>query len=240
MARRDRWRRLIVGSLAAFLVLILIAPLTTGLITGDDPPAASTTTPPFTIPWVPVPHEGASISGPTPCPPTDGSADRITQFDEAPPVCIDAGAIYELTFDTSLGSITVPVDPAVHAAAANLAAVFGWYHTYEGTPVQVFSNGFVGIGGLGDAGFTLPAFATDPFDERFEPGAVLAIGLDGQLNGALMIVLDETGAGVLRENGVNHVRVGTMDDLEAARAIHDTAPDQELLLIDAVTVTEVS
>src|SRR5688572_5413942 len=36
-----------------------------------------------------LPGEGASVTGDTPCPAADGSAERTTSFEKAPPMCID-------------------------------------------------------------------------------------------------------------------------------------------------------
>src|SRR5687767_9996477 len=58
--------------------------------TGDD-----TTT---TVPGAPVdivlPGAGAAITGDTPCPAADGSAERTTSFEKAPPTCIDPAKSY--------------------------------------------------------------------------------------------------------------------------------------------------
>ncbi|MDW3220193.1 MAG: hypothetical protein R8F63_16395 [Acidimicrobiales bacterium] len=246
-ARRARRRQLILGGVIGFLVLALIAPLAFGLfLANDDEPAieipTTTTLAPLDFDWMPSSRAGVELTGPTPCPPTDGSAERTTGFEEAPTTCIGEGAAFELAFTTDGTSLTVPVDAAINPDAANLAAVFGWYHAYEETPIQAFSTGLIGIGGQGDAGFLIdPVPSGLPVEERFEPGAVLATTYDGGLNGALMVVVDETGQAVLEQIGADFVRVGTIDDLDdvnAAFAALSTAEVGELFLVDSVTVTE--
>lgn len=244
-AKRERRRRLVVGGIVGFLALALIAPLTAGLIVAndDDPePVDVPTTTTLDLDWMPVALEGEVMTGPTPCPPTDGSAARTTRFAEAPSVCIDPAGVYELTFESTTATVTLPVDASIDADAANLAAVLGWYHAYEATPIQAFSTGLIAVGGLGDAGFLVdPTPSPVPLEERFEPGAVLATTYQGGLNGALMVVVDETGQAVLEQVGFDAVRVGTVDDLEALTDAYDAlnaAAATEPVLVDSVTVTE--
>lgn len=245
-ARRERRRQLVVGGVIGFLALALIAPLTAGLfLAGDDDPQPieipTTTT--LDVDWIPSSRAGVELTGPTPCPPTDGSAERTTRFAEAPPTCIAAGAVHELTFESGAVSLTVPVDATINAEAANLATVLGWYRAFEETPIQAFSTGLIGIGGPGDAGFLIDPVPSEIADEdRFAPGAVLATTtIEGGLNGALMIVVDETGQSVLEQVGADFVRVGTIDDLDPVVAAFETLSATEvgdLSLVDAVTVTE--
>lgn len=243
VAKRERRRQLVVGAVVAFLALALIAPLTAGLIAGsDDEPEAievpTTTT--IDLDWMPTSRQGAVLTGSTPCPSTDGSAERTTRFAEAPPVCIETDGVYELTFGSAAGSLTVPVDASVDLDAANLAAVLGWYHAYEETPIQAFATGLIGIGGIGDAGFLVdPTPSPIPLEERFVPGSVLATTYDGGLNGALMVVVDETGQDVLEQVGFDAVRVGTIDDIESLLDTYDALDEAgatELVLVDSVTV----
>ncbi len=239
-AKAERRKRLLVGGVVGFLALALIAPLTAGLLVSDDEPepVVDPTTTFDGIPWASGSYEGAEISGPTPCPATDGTAERTTEFAEAPPTCIDPGATYDLTFDTSAGSFTVPIDSTVNAEVANLAAVMGWYKSYEQTPVTAASGGLLWIGSPGDAGFTLPIPPpTDPIDELYPVGSVLAIpGLDGGITGALMVVLDDDG-GLLLRSDPRYIPVGTIDDLTDLQVVYDSPASDELLLIDKVTVT---
>src|SRR4051794_40041669 len=59
---------------------------------------------------VPAPPEGKTISGETPCPAADGSAERTTKFEKAPPMCIDPAKTYKATFDTNKGVVKVTLD----------------------------------------------------------------------------------------------------------------------------------
>ena len=50
-----------------------------------------------------LPGAGAAITGETPCPPADGSAERTTSFEQAPPMCIDPAKTYTATLDDHRG-----------------------------------------------------------------------------------------------------------------------------------------
>ena len=67
----------------------------------------------------PVPA-GASLTGETPCPATDGSQERTTSFEQPPELCIDPNIDYEVQLTTALGDVVVLVDPMLDEEAANL------------------------------------------------------------------------------------------------------------------------
>lgn len=241
-AKAERRKRLLVGGVVGFLALALIAPLTAGLIANDDPepPIVTTTTAPLQLPWAAGEQAGASITGPTPCPATDGTEVRTTEFGEAPSLCIEAGGIYELTFDTAVGSFVVPLDSNISEEVTNLAAVLAWYRAYEQTPVISATGGLLWIGSPGDAGFTVDAPLPDqPVAERYPIGTVVAIpSITSGVNGALMVVLDEPGS-LLLQSDPRYVPVGTIDDLSAHQAVYDTPESDSTLVVDSVTVEQV-
>lgn len=84
---------------------------TTTTVAGDTTStvAGETTTTSATVPTATT-APGASITGDTPCPATDGSAARTITFENAPPMCIDATKTYTATFDTTEGKIVVELD----------------------------------------------------------------------------------------------------------------------------------
>jgi len=71
------------------------------IFTGDKPgDSASTSTSTTTPSPVILPGAGASITGETPCPAADGSAERTTSFENPPPMCIDPAKSYTATLVT--------------------------------------------------------------------------------------------------------------------------------------------
>ncbi len=245
--RKARRQKLIVGGLA----LALVAPLTAGLIgvtiggnatstTNPPPTFAPTTLPePVELPWVAPEFAGATISGPTPCPAGDSTTERATEFEQAPPMCIDPGTTFELTFDTPDGAFSVPVDSSLDLEVANLAVVLARYRSYEKTPVTAVGSGLLTIGSLGDAGFTIPADPPDePVDELYPVGSVVALAdVDETVSGSLSVVLDEVGQALLQATA-RHVVVGMIDDLSEIRDIYAVREEDGSVLIDSVTVTE--
>lgn len=241
-AKADRRRRLIVGGVVGFLALALIAPLTAGLIASNDPGEAPvTTTTALDLPWASGEQVGATITGPTPCPVTDGSEIRTTEFAEAPPSCIEPGAVYNLTFDTEVGSFTLPIDSGVSEEVANLAAVLAWYGAYEQTPVISATGGLLWVGSPGDAGFTVDAaIPTDPVGDLYPIGSVVAVpSVTEGVNGALMVVLDEPGR-LLLQGDPRYVPVGMIDDLTTHQAVYDTPESDSTLVVDSVTVEQIN
>lgn len=96
---------------------------------------------------VSVPEPGGTIDGDTECPPTDGSADRITKFSAAPPMCIDTGTAYSAKFTTTQGEITVALDAEAAPETVNNFVVLARYRYYEGVPFHRIIPGFVIQGG---------------------------------------------------------------------------------------------
>ena len=114
--RRDRRRRLGVSAFILVLALALIAPLAAGLFASldDDSSTIDTSTPvelDATPPSLVDPgFEGASLTGPTPCPATDGTQQRVTSFEAAPVGCIDPVASYTVDLATIAGSVAIDLD----------------------------------------------------------------------------------------------------------------------------------
>lgn len=123
------------------------------------------------------PPDGFAISGPTECPAADGSSPRVTSFSEAPPVCIEAGVVYQAVVETTAGSFTVELDPSSAPVAVNNFVVLARYHFYDGTAFHGIIPGFVALGGdatgepvgNGDPGYLL---AEEPPPGPYGVGAV--------------------------------------------------------------------
>ena len=86
-----------------------------------------------TVAVVEPPGPGGSIEGETPCPATDGSSDRVTEFTQPPPMCIDPALTYTATFVTNLGVVEVVLDTESTPVTANNFIVLALYHYYDET-----------------------------------------------------------------------------------------------------------
>ena len=240
-ARQMRRRQLLVGGVVGFLALALIAPLTAGLLLSDSDVTTEietlpTTTDPPTL--VDPEFAGAAITGPTPCPATDGTAPRTTSFELAPDFCIDPANAYSMVLETSEGDVVIDLDAAGAPAATNLAVTFGRYGVYDSANAISFISGLTMIGSLGSAGFTEsvdPAEA--PRNGSYPVGSVIMFTkLDGEMEGQLAIISTQEAADRLAEDPT-HPIIGTVADLEPALALDTVAAGVELRIGD-VTVTE--
>ncbi len=111
---------------------VLDTPLDTTSDTAVDAPIESTA-PVATTPVVTAP--GATLTGDTKCPAVDGSQARVTKFEKAPPMCIDAAKKYTATFDTTEGSIVVALDTVKTPQTVNNFVTLARYKYYDGTVV---------------------------------------------------------------------------------------------------------
>ncbi|MFM7745745.1 MAG: peptidylprolyl isomerase [Actinomycetota bacterium] len=111
-----------------------------------------------TIPATTVP--GKTISGDTACPKADGTEERVTKFEKAPPMCIDATKTYTAIFDTSEGEIEVLLDTAKTPKTVNNFVVLARYKYYDGTTIfrtdpsiDIIQGG--GLTNTDDPGYTI-------------------------------------------------------------------------------------
>jgi len=83
----------------------------------------------------PPPGPGATLTGPTPCPPADGSAERTTSFEQAPSGCADPDTTYTAVFTTNLGTIRVALDAATMPNTTSNFISLARYGYYDGTAI---------------------------------------------------------------------------------------------------------
>ena len=94
----------------------------------------------------PTPNEDHPVAS-TPCPAADGSSPSRQDFDEAPPMCIDASKRYTATMQTSMGSLTIALDAAMAPNTVNNFVVLARYHYYDGIVFHRVIDGFMCQGG---------------------------------------------------------------------------------------------
>ena len=124
--------------------------VTTTVETADS---AAPTIPPTTI-------AGKTLTGDTPCPKTDGTEERVTKFEKAPPMCIDATKSYTAIFDTTEGMIEVALDTKNTPNTVNNFIVLSRYKYYDGTTIfrtdpsiDIIQGG--GLTNTDDPGYTI-------------------------------------------------------------------------------------
>lgn len=111
-----------------------------------------------TIPATTIP--GKTLTGDTPCPKTDGTEERVTKFEKAPPMCIDATKTYTAIFDTTEGMIEVTLDTKKTPNTVNNFVVLSRYKYYDGTTIfrtdpsiDIIQGG--GLTNTDDPGYTI-------------------------------------------------------------------------------------
>ena len=93
------------------------------------------------------PSPGAAITGDTPCPEVDGSSERTTSFENAPPMCIDAAKTYTAVMTTDIGEIRIALDPVAAPATVNNFVTLARYGYYQDVPFHRIIPEFVIQGG---------------------------------------------------------------------------------------------
>lgn len=246
-APSDRRRKRIITIGVVFLALMLILPMAAGLITvlTDDGvneveanvvDIPTTTTEPAGL--VDPGFEGAIVVGPTPCPATDGTEERATEFSEPPPICIEDGEMFDVEFDTLGGPVLFTVDAGLSLEGANLFVTLARYGVYEGAPIYQFP-GVVAMGGLGDAGFRVEG-AEPPADGLYPVGSVVMLtDTDGAMEGQVIIVTDEAGSAALEAAAQDPIIGAVTAGLESIEVLRDLQADNEALIY-RVTAAAVS
>ena len=197
----------------------------------------------------PTPAEpGATLTGPTPCPAADGSSPRTTTFAEGPPMCIDTGYFYSAVITTSVGAMTVQLNPQQSPNSVNAFAVLAGYHFYDGQRItDVTTRASFTIGTAFTSPVTnAPGFAIAAEQPKggtvFTPGSLAIRPTDASGIGAQLVVSTfELAAG----NDQNVNPLGVMlsgDDTIAtidALASRSGAPTKSVT-IESIVVTRTS
>jgi cyclophilin family peptidyl-prolyl cis-trans isomerase len=195
---------------------------------------------------VSAPEPGAEIDGAPECPADDGSSERTTSFGEAPPMCIDAGASYTATIETTLGTITAELDAAAAPETVNNFVFLARYHYYEGAPFHRIIPGFVIQGGdatgdpLGTGG---PGYEIDeePPTDGYPIGSLaMANAGPGTTGSQFFIVTGAQGEGLPADYSRFGEVTGGMEvvsEIEALPTTPDDLPIEEIY-IESVSIEE--
>ncbi len=256
--RSQRMRQL--RSLGLLLGALLVVALLISVLSGDDDSTdvsstdASTTTVDETDTdevAVVLPEPGASITGETPCPEADGSSERTTSFEQAPPTCIEEGTTYVATLDTSEGEIVIELDSAAAPETVNNFVVLARYHFYDGVAFHRIIPGFMNqagdpVGptpGTGGPGYNIPDEL--PEGDSPYPAGTLAMANTGapDSGGSPWFIVVGSGGDQLTPtySVFGHVTEG-QDIVDAINQFGDAAtngtPTTKIVTINTITITE--
>lgn len=212
---------------------------TTTTVAADAPPVLA------------PPAAGGTITGETPCPAEDGEAERITQFESAPPMCIDPAKAYTATITTDAGEFTIELDAAGAPMTVNNFVVLARYGYYEGVPFHRIIPGFVVQGGdaIGDGsggglGRGGPGYRFGdelPEAGEYELGSVAMANSGADTNGSqFFIVTGPNGAALPPQYSLfGTVTAGFDDVVKGIEAVGTSGGEPtEVVTIESVTITE--
>lgn len=207
VSRSQRFRQFrTVGLMVGAVLLVALA---VSLLSEDDEAdvaadGTTTTLAEGSAVSIPIPPAGASVTGDTPCPAADGTEERTTTFEKAPPMCIDEAKTYTALLMTSEGNITIELDAANAPLTANNFVVLARYHYFDGVAFHRIVPGFVNqagdaVGpnpGEGGPGYSIPdELPADP-STAYAPGVVAMANAGPDSGGSqfFLVIGDENGA----------------------------------------------
>ncbi|MDQ3304710.1 MAG: peptidylprolyl isomerase [Actinomycetota bacterium] len=181
----------------------------------------------------------------SPCPAADGSSPRQTRFDGPPPMCIDPSRRYGAEMVTSLGSLTIALDPVAAPKTVNNFVFLARYHYFDGLVFHRIITGFMCQGGdpegngRGGPGYR---FADElPKPGRYEVGSLAMANAGPDTNGSqFFIVSGPSGTSLPPSYSLFGKVVKGLEVVAAMEAVPTGRNDrpQEDLLIESVTITE--
>ena len=181
----------------------------------------------------------------TPCPPAEGAAERMTQFSEAPPMCIDPSKTYTAVLDTSLGQMTIALDAAAAPKTVNNFVVLARYRYYEGIIFHRIINGFMCQGGdptgTGTGG---PGYKFEdelPAPNTYKIGSVAMANAGPNTNGSqFFIVSGANGVGLPPLYSLFGQVTEGLDVVEKMQNVKTARGDKphDDLIINSVTISE--
>jgi cyclophilin family peptidyl-prolyl cis-trans isomerase len=197
-----------------------------------------------------LPGAGLSVTGETPCPPADGSAERTTGFEQAPPTCIEDGVTYTATIETTEGDIVLALDSAAAPVTVNNFVVLARYHFYDNVPFHRIIPGFMDqagdpVGptpGTGGPGYTIPDEL--PTGDNPYPTGTIAMANTGSADtgGSQWFITVEGGGDQLSPTYTAFGQVTEGQDVvDAINAFGDAATNgtpTKIVSIKTITITE--
>jgi peptidyl-prolyl cis-trans isomerase B (cyclophilin B) len=224
-----------------------------GFAGGDDDVAVSTTVPAVTTEApdsTDAPETSTtvseSISGATPCPPAEGASERVGQFEQAPPNCLEEGVTYLADVVTNLGSFTIELDTDKAPATANNFVVLARYRYFDGTEChRAIPDFVVQCGDPTATGSGGPGYRFDdelPQADEYEIGSIAMANSGPDTNGSQFFVITGPNGAALPPNYSLFGKV--VDGLDTTVAAMDALGNPEsngvpplgLIAIESVTI----
>lgn len=251
-ARRRRTMTIVAAVIAVLALIGAVVVLFTGNDTdetADDASTDTTTTTTAAPVELPAPPPGATLTGPTECPPADGAAERVQVFAGPPPECIDPAATYTATFRTSEGDFTAELDTQAAPDTVNNFVVLSRYGYYDGVPFHRIVPGFVIQAGDGDGepwGSNDLGYSIDdelPADASAYTDYSMAMANAGpNTNGSQFFVVLPGGGATFEQVGANYTVFGQVtqgqDVVDTIGALGSGEAPTKAVVIESVEIAE--
>ncbi len=210
---------------------------------GSTTPGVTTTVPVTVAP-------GAPITGETPCPPITGSDERVIEFENSPPMCIDPEKTYTATIVTNFGTLEAELFGDRAPETVNNFVVLSAYQYYDRTECHRIIPGFVvQCGDPTATGSGGPGYEIDdelPDEGQYVIGSLAMANAGANTGGSQFFIISGEDGTALPPNYslFGQVTVG-LDDvlplLDAAGNPDPTAngvPPLQQVVILSITITE--
>ncbi|MEH6819983.1 MAG: peptidylprolyl isomerase [Dietzia psychralcaliphila] len=162
------------------------------------------------------------------CPPTEGTSERITSFDSAPPMCLTPGVDYSAVITTDAGVVTVDLLEEKAPETVNNFVFLARHKYYEGITFHRVIPGFMIQGGdpqgTGSGGPGYQFSDELPADGEYEVGSMAMANAGPDTNGSqFFIVTGDSGVSLPPDYSL----FGTVTDgMDAVTAIEDDGSPQ--------------
>jgi cyclophilin family peptidyl-prolyl cis-trans isomerase len=195
----------------------------------------------------PAPSEPPA-TGTAECPPADGSAEQVQEFDGPPPMCIDPTKTYTAEVVTTQGALTIELDAEQAPMTVNNFVFLARYRYFDGTPCHRIIPNFVAqCGDPTGTGTGGPGYEFDdelPEAGEYQIGSVAMANSGPNTNGSqFFIITGEDGAALPPQYSLfGQVTDGLDTTVPALDAVgnpeNNGVPPLEEVLIETVTITE--
>ncbi len=179
------------------------------------------------------------------CPAVDGSSPKTQEFSGQPPMCIDVNKTYTATMETTLGTLTIALDPINAPKTVNNFVFLARYHYYEGIIFHRIIQGFMCQGGdPTGTGRSGPGYKFDdelPKRGRYEIGSIAMANAGPNTNGSqFFLISGPSGVGLPPSYSLFGKIVKGLDVLEAMEKVPTKPGDRPVtdVVINSVTITE--
>jgi peptidylprolyl isomerase len=178
-------------------------------------------------------------------PAVDGSSPKTQTFSGPPPMCIDPAKNYTATMETSMGTLTIELDPRAAPKTVNSFVFLARYHYYDDIIFHRIIKGFVCQGGdptgtgRGGPGYKFEDELPKP--GQYELGSVAMANAGPNTNGSqFFLISGRSGMQLPPAYALFGKIVKGLDVLDAMEKVATGPGDRPItdLVIRSVTVVE--